>query len=93
MKLHSYAIREALVEGRHMDAARLLAWHNCVEMGLEQEEIKIMHNHHTDYAIRIRIGRCGFEWEAGKFHSLYSLAHSGNPTSREIIIWSPHENL
>lgn len=88
MKLHSYAIREALRERQHKEAARLLAAYHGLDIG-QQAEINISYNHHTDYAIRIWIGRRGFEWDAGEF---YSMAHSGGPRPTEIVIWSPHEN-
>jgi len=88
MKLHSYAICEALRETQYKEAARLLAAYHGLDID-QQAEIKIIHNHHTDYAIRVWIGRRGFEWEAGEF---YSTTHSGGPRPAEIVIWSPHEN-
>lgn len=91
MKLQSYAIREALVEGRHMDAARLLARLYGVDISDQQESLKITRQHHTDYAIRVWLGRYAFEWEAGNF---YSATHDRYAAlSGEIVIWSPHENL
>ena len=90
MKLTSYQIREALREGRHMDAATILAQHYGYVIDPPVKEIKITRVPHIRYAMRIWLDFRGFEWEEGDVYCTIGTGGSGPITS--MVIWTPNEN-
>lgn len=90
MKLTSYQIREALREGRHMDAATILAQHYGCVMEPPEKAISITRVPHTGYAMRMWLGFRGLEWEEGGFYCTVGTGGSGPITS--MVIWTPHED-
>jgi len=90
MKLASYQIREALREGRHMDAATILAQAYGYAIDPPLKEIKVTRVPHTNYAIRIWLHHRGFEWEDGGFYSAIGTGGHGPLTA--MVIWTPNEN-
>ena len=91
MKLASYQIREALREGRHMDAATILAQHYGYVVEPPEKAISITRVPHTGYAMRMWLGSGsrGFEWE-GDLYSTIGIGRVGPLTA--IVIWAPHED-
>jgi len=90
MKLTSYQIREAIKEGRHIDAATILAQHYGYVIDPPESEIKVTRVPHTRYAIRIWLHHRVFEWEDGDLYSTYGTG--GNGPLISMVIWTPNEN-
>lgn len=92
MKLTSYQIREALREGRHMDAAVILAQHYGYVMEPPEKAISVTRVPHTGYAMRMWLGSGsrGFEWDEGDLYSTIGIGRVGPLTA--MVIWEPHED-
>lgn len=90
MKLISYQIREALREGRHMDAATILAQYHGYTIEPPENPINISLLEHDHYAMRVWLHHRGLEWEEGDVYCTIGTGVSGPITS--MVIWTPHED-
>lgn len=70
MKLQSFAIRQALEEGRHADAIRLVMERFCID--IPHAELIIKTTSDFGYGIRIWIGPQPYEWFDGHFYGHWS---------------------